>query len=98
MRAFVLGLLIATGASAQQVQSILHCDNWPALKSVLVQNGEEPALQGLSHRNMNGQNVYFQTIVFANPQNGNYSVIEHWGEEMFCVIQSGTSLHPYQKP
>ena len=96
MRAFVLGLLIATGASAQEVQSILHCDTWPNIKSVLDQNGEEPALRGYSHRQINGQTVYLQTILFANAQDGNYSVIELWDQEMFCVVQSGSNLHPYR--
>jgi hypothetical protein len=96
MRALVLGILIATSASAQQVYSVLHCDNWPKIKLVLDQNGEEPALRGLSSRQINEQVVNLETILFVNPQNGNYTVVEHWSTEMFCVVQSGATLRPYK--
>lgn len=97
MRTLVAAVLLTWSllANAQTFQSQTTCAEWQVIGQIIAQFGEQPALQGLSNRILDGQRTQVVTIIFLNPVNHSFTTIEKWGDDMFCVIQTGESLVPY---
>jgi len=91
----ILSLAAAMCSHAETAQSTVACEDWPTVKQVIEASGERALLRGLSHRGINDQLVQFETIVFVNPENGSFTVVERWADTMFCVVQVGSQMHTY---
>ena len=87
-------LLLATPAMAVEwFAKPVQCDTFDVVTQLLIERGQEPLFAGLGTARVNEHSVVFPVVVFANPEDKSWHVIEYNVEsDQACVVAVGNGL------
>lgn len=78
------------------IRSSLSCVTERELSPVLEKYQEIAILEFASHRVLSGNMVAIHAVLYMNPGEKTWTLIEKWGDDMYCVIGVGTGAGPVQ--
>lgn len=95
---FVSAAALAQEKDAPKVDTVkfdAYCMSTQAIGKILGKYEEQPMMNMIVGRDVEGKSMEFVTILFANPKTGTWSLVERVGEEAFCVTATGTKIAPH---
>lgn len=95
MEKYLIGLLAALTFTAHAeittITSEMECGSQDDAANLLDKFKEMPMLQGLSISYMGKEEIKYPVILFVNPDNGTWTLIEKQ-EMRYCIVASGEKL------
>lgn len=103
MKKILAVLMFVAGASFAQdkepdvkpVKFDAYCMSSKMFGVIAAKYEEQPMMVMISGRTVGEKDMEFTTVMFANPKTGSWSLVERIGEDVFCVVATGSKLAPY---
>ena len=93
----LLLLLIPSMAPAQQIYSVAPCDTNLNVFKLLADKKEALLFTGNGLMMLSPNYRYYEgtTMLFANQDTGEYSVVQVWPDNRACLLLHGRNFEPY---
>jgi hypothetical protein len=92
-------MLISTPAMSNSgiVKFDAYCVDARGLGEMLAEYEELPMMTMASGRTIKGSDKVFPSVLFANPKTKTWTLAEQVGENVYCVVATGSEIAPYRE-